>query len=825
MYKPQKSEIEQQIFFRKSYDKFLQAKDAAGEINFYYRIANTTICLKFAGNELVPFLTPALEHLRLTGEPLPDLTICIWDSDSTHVEMIPPPCTKDCFTDRGDIWGFNSRRIKAAFHWIECSVNLMDLEKNTGFFWVQSARTLPYWVLASPLRTLFHWWMEKNGCQLLHAAAVGTSDGAVLITGKGGVGKSTAALSCLQSDLFYLADDYVIARLEPAPAVVSLYSTAKLNADHVANFPDLSGLINNTEKLDQEKAVIFLHPELSRKIVLEMPLRAIVTPQIVDRSNSLTKSVSRWDIQRAMSFTTMSQLPYVGRHTHDYISRLASSLPHYILEVGKDFSGIPAAISGLLSGMDTAPPVKDIEPWSSRGIEERPLVSVIIPVFNGENFIREAVENVLSQKYPALEVIIINDGSTDRTEEIIRQLPADVRYFTQQNCGPSAARNKGIQDASGEFITFLDADDLWPENNLNIMVDEMLKNPGMDVIRGYAQLMEFNKTSGCYEYIGNPKESFPHYIGAAIYRKSAFEKVGLFDSMLRFGEDSDWYLRAGELNLNIKRLEETSLFVRRHGGNMTEGRNMLELNVMKVFKKSLERRRKQEQVNTLKPLVSVIIPVFNTEKYLGEAIQSVLSQSYKPLEIIIVDDGSTDNTAKIVESFGSLVRYHYQKNSGPGAARNQGIKMANGDFFAFLDADDLWMADKMKLQWMAFEEDPRLDMAFGHIQQFHTPELPQAQKDRTRIPVEIMPGHHAGSMLIKKEAFLRTGLFKEELRVGEFIDWYARATELNLKSIMLPDVLMKRRIHGTNLGIYQHDQRTGYVHVLKAALDRRRAGG
>jgi glycosyltransferase involved in cell wall biosynthesis len=295
--------------------------------------------------------------------------------------------------------------------------------------------------------------------------------------------------------------------------------------------------------------------------------------------------------------------------------------------------------------------------------------------------------------------------------------------------------------------------------------------------------------------------------------------------MLRFGEDSDWYLRAGELNLNIKRLEETSLFVRRHGGNMTEGRNMLELNVMKVFKKSLERRRKQEQVNTLKPLVSVIIPVFNTEKYLGEAIQSVLSQSYKPLEIIIVDDGSTDNTAKIVESFGSLVRYHYQKNSGPGAARNQGIKMANGDFFAFLDADDLWMADKMKLQWMAFEEDPRLDMAFGHIQQFHTPELPQSQKDRTRIPVEIMPGHHAGSMLIKKEAFLRTGLFKEELRVGEFIDWYARATELNLKSIMLPDVLMKRRIHGTNLGIYQHDQRTGYVHVLKAALDRRRAGG
>jgi hypothetical protein len=595
MYKPQKSEIEQQIFFRKSYDRFFQAKNAAGENNFYYRIAGTTVCLKFAGDRLVPYLTPALEHLRLTDVSSADLTICVWDSDSTNVEMIPPPCTKDCFTDRGDIWGFNSRRIKAAFHWIECSVNLMDLENKIGIYWVQTAKSLPYWVMASPLRTLFHWWMENNGCQLLHAAAVGTENGAVLITGKGGVGKSTAALSCLQAGLFYIADDYVIATLDPKPTVVSLYSTAKLNADHVANFPDLSQYVNNAEKLDQEKAVIFLHPDLGRKLMFEMPLKAILTPKFADHLDSRIKSVSRWDIQRAMSFTTMSQLPYVGHHTHKYISRLASSLPHYILEVGKDFTKIPVAISEFLSDLGTVPPPQDTEPWSSFQKEERPLVSVIIPVYNGENFIREAVENVLSQKYPALEIIIINDGSTDSTEAIINKLPADIRYFTQDNSGPSAARNKGIRDASGEFITFLDADDLWPENNLNIMVDEMLRNPDMEVIRGYAQLMEINKASGCYDYIGNPKESFPHYIGAAIYRKSAFEKVGLFDPMLRFGEDSDWFLRAGEMKLNIKRLEETSLHVRRHGGNMTEGRNMLELNVMKVFKKTLERRRMQGQ--------------------------------------------------------------------------------------------------------------------------------------------------------------------------------------------------------------------------------------
>jgi hypothetical protein len=587
MNKPQESEAEQQAFFNKSYDKFLQAINAAGEINFYYRIADTTVCLKFAGERLVPYLTPALDHLRLPDNSVPD---------STKVDMVSPPCTRDCFTDRGDIWGFNSRRIKAAFHWIECSVNLMDLENKTGIYWVQTAKSLPYWVMASPLRTLFHWWMENNGCQLLHAAAVGTENGAVLITGKGGVGKSTAALSCLKAGLFYIADDYVIAKLEPKPAVVSLYSTSKLNADHVANFPDLSKYINNAEKLDQEKAVIFLNPELSEKLMLEMPLKAILTPKITDHPDSRIKSVSRWDIQRAMSFTTMSQLPYVGHHTHEYISRLASSLPHYILEVGKDFTKIPVAISDFLSDLVVAPPPQYIEPWSSFRKEERPLVSVIIPVYNGENFIREAVENVLSQKYPALEIIIINDGSTDGTEARIKQLPVDIRYFTQNNNGPAAARNKGIRDASGEFITFLDADDLWPENNLNIMVDEMLRDPDMEVIRGYAQLMEINKASGYYDYVGNPKESFPHYIGAAIYHKSAFEKVGLFDPALRFGEDTDWFLRASEMKLNIKRLEETSLYVRRHERNMTEGKTLLELNALKVFRKSLERRRMQGQV-------------------------------------------------------------------------------------------------------------------------------------------------------------------------------------------------------------------------------------
>lgn len=237
------------------------------------------------------------------------------------------------------------------------------------------------------------------------------------------------------------------------------------------------------------------------------------------------------------------------------------------------------------------------------------------------------------------------------------------------------------------------------------------------------------------------------------------------------------------------------------------------------------REEKNKDKFKMKLLISVIIPVFNGDKYLGEAIESVLSQDGFNFDIIVVDDGSTDNTAKIAESFKSSLRYHYQTNSGAGAARNQGISMARGDFFAFLDADDLWTADKMKLQWHAFQEHPDLDMVLGHVQQFYSPDLTQSEKDRIDIPTEILPGYHVGAMLIKKNSFLQVGLFKEELRIGDTIDWYARSTELKLKSIMLPDILMKRRIHKTNLGISQRDQRKGYIHALKSALDRRRNNG
>lgn len=585
---PQRTEEEQLNFFEQCISCYSKAAQQTIEIKQYYNIAETTVCLTFAGESLVPYLAPALSHLRLPDQSTAEITIYIWDSKSTGVEMAPPPCEKNHYTDRGDIWGFNSERIKTAFHWSEFSVNVMDLETNTAMYWVKDPVHLPYWATSSPFRTIFHWWMEKNGCQLMHAAAVGTDDGAVLITAKGGAGKSTTAVSCLLDDFYYLSDDYLIVKKGPIPKVYSLYSTAKIGVKDKYRFPELKEHTAGHVDENQEKDVIFLYPAFSEKIKRELPIKTILMPSFQkDQVETTFSPVSFWRIYRAMSFTTMSQLPGVGTHTHNYFKELCNTVPSMTLNLGSDIKKVPLALRSFLK----KPVYQLLESDSDvKKKKDVPLVSVIIPVYNGERFIEEAVENILSQNYPAVEIIIVNDGSTDNTDQIIRNLKTDVRYFNRQNRGPSAARNEGIKDASGKYIAFLDVDDLWPENNLSLLVHELEQNEESDIVRGHAQLFR-DLENGETEYLGNPEESYKYYIGAGLYRSTVFSGVGLFDIELMFGEDTDWYNRAREKNISIKWLDEITLFVRRHGGNMTEGKNLVELNRLKTIKKAIDRKR------------------------------------------------------------------------------------------------------------------------------------------------------------------------------------------------------------------------------------------
>lgn len=221
-------------------------------------------------------------------------------------------------------------------------------------------------------------------------------------------------------------------------------------------------------------------------------------------------------------------------------------------------------------------------------------------------------------------------------------------------------------------------------------------------------------------------------------------------------------------------------------------------------------------------LVSVIMPLHDGERYLAEAVESVLAQTHEPLELIVIDDGSTDGGARIARDYGTALRYEYQANAGQSAARNRGVALARGALLAFLDDDDYWSPDKLARQVAVLRDDPALEAVFGHVRQFMSPDLSPEAARRNRFHAEIMPGYVAGAMLIRREAFDRVGRFNPGIRVGEFVDWHARAVDLGLRSVLIPDTVLHRRVHEDNTGIKLRAESVQYVRLLKATLDRRR---
>lgn len=222
------------------------------------------------------------------------------------------------------------------------------------------------------------------------------------------------------------------------------------------------------------------------------------------------------------------------------------------------------------------------------------------------------------------------------------------------------------------------------------------------------------------------------------------------------------------------------------------------------------------------PLISVIIPVYNGERYVAEAIQSVLDQDYQPIEIIVLNDGSTDGTSAVVDQFGGQVRQCYQANHGLGDARNKGVEASHGNYVAFLDADDLWTPQKLSLQMEAMTANRDVDICFGDVAQFVSPELQEEKTRDLHANKKPQRGHHPGTMLLHRRTFDQVGPFRNDRQFGEFIDWYARATELSLEVYSIPHLVMKRRLHDSNMGIQKRDARQDYARVLGDVIRRRR---
>ncbi|HEY5957129.1 MAG TPA: glycosyltransferase family A protein, partial [Polyangiaceae bacterium] len=218
------------------------------------------------------------------------------------------------------------------------------------------------------------------------------------------------------------------------------------------------------------------------------------------------------------------------------------------------------------------------------------------------------------------------------------------------------------------------------------------------------------------------------------------------------------------------------------------------------------------------PGVSVVVPVYNGEKYLREALESIFHQTLAPLEVIVVDDGSTDLSAEIAHAFD--IRYCYCKNGGHARALNTGVAMSSGQYLAFLDADDRWVPEKLAIQLAVLSHQSEVDVVCGHARQFTEP---VATAHATEA---ILPARLPSAMLMRRCTWERVGPFPEQFRIGSALEWCARADDRGIVWCMLQQVVYERRVHASNLTLTHATTKAEYAWVLKQVLNaRRRSSG
>ena len=196
--------------------------------------------------------------------------------------------------------------------------------------------------------------------------------------------------------------------------------------------------------------------------------------------------------------------------------------------------------------------------------------------------------------------------------------------------------------------------------------------------------------------------------------------------------------------------------------------------------------------------ISAVVTTYNQSAFLQEALASILSQTLPPDEILVVDDGSTDNTAEVMAGWSDRVTYHRQANAGVSAARNLGWRLAKGTWIAYLDDDDLWLPERLQIQVDWIREHPETTAVFGLAQNFAQPGKEALFDPEKHHLTEWLPGWLPTAALIRRDFLERTGGFDETLKFSEMVSWIALHREAGAIMGMPPVPVARRRLHGAN---------------------------
>ena len=218
--------------------------------------------------------------------------------------------------------------------------------------------------------------------------------------------------------------------------------------------------------------------------------------------------------------------------------------------------------------------------------------------------------------------------------------------------------------------------------------------------------------------------------------------------------------------------------------------------------------------------ISVIMAALNAERYLSEALLSIARQSPQPNEVILVEGGSQDETLRIAAR-NPNIRLIAQSGTGLADAWNTGVRQAQGDTLAFLDCDDIWSPEKLAQQIAVFKNTPAIDAVVGHVKFF----LSAGQKRPSTFKPGLLNGTYPapmpGALLIRRKAFEQVGWFDERFKIAPDIDWFARLRDLKLTIITLPEVLIHKRVHQTNLSLATASQSDYQTELLRLLFEKR----
>lgn len=336
-------------------EAFGRASQQRGLIERHYLIAARRVQLRFAGETLDAFFSPALAHLETSPSTETCLTVDIWDTDSTGVELPEAGWISSSLVgpsgesnDPSHRYLHRSGDFKACMQPRDRLYTAFDANRGRGFVWVASAATLAPWDIAKPLRPILQWWGSLHGLQFVHAGAVGNSGGGVLLAGRSGSGKTTTALACLQSGLGYAGDDYLL--LEPGfpPTAHSLYSSAVLYERDFEHFPFLRSAAREVNG-PGEKVPVLLFDKCRDLIVPALPIRALVLPHVANGRESRIEPISRAAGLTGLAPSTIFQMRGTNGMELLNMAKVIETIPCYRLALGTDLDDVVKAIRDLMT--------------------------------------------------------------------------------------------------------------------------------------------------------------------------------------------------------------------------------------------------------------------------------------------------------------------------------------------------------------------------------------------------------------------------------------------------------------------------------------------